>query len=176
LPISTTIGRPSVDCAFTCGVGPYRFSTHETVPIAASFLRADTYGRTACGAGRQYARGQRVERVGLDPPHLRVNRAIVAAQRGLEHEHSEQESREETSEQQAHPRTMGLSRAAFARRFTALIAQPPLAYLTWWRMTTGAPRRSSDRCRTARMLAAPRCPGSRGCRGGSGTADRRWVR
>ncbi|MEU3840755.1 AraC family transcriptional regulator [Streptomyces sp. NPDC028635] len=30
----------------------------------------------------------------------------------------------------------GLSRAAFARRFTALVGTPPLAYLTWWRMTT----------------------------------------
>ena len=28
-----------------------------------------------------------------------------------------------------------MSRAAFARRFTALTAQPPLTYLTWWRMT-----------------------------------------
>ncbi|RST14140.1 AraC family transcriptional regulator [Streptomyces sp. WAC05374] len=43
----------------------------------------------------------------------------------------------------AHPWTVeglgaeaGLSRAAFARRFTALTGQPPLAYLTWWRMTT----------------------------------------
>jgi AraC-like DNA-binding protein len=32
----------------------------------------------------------------------------------------------------------GLSRAAFARRFNALIGQPPLGYLTWWRMTTAA--------------------------------------
>ncbi|MDR8411983.1 AraC family transcriptional regulator [Nonomuraea sp. 3-1Str] len=32
----------------------------------------------------------------------------------------------------------GLSRAAFARRFTALVGQPPLTYLTWWRMTTAA--------------------------------------
>ena len=32
----------------------------------------------------------------------------------------------------------GLSRAAFARRFTTLIGQPPLAYLTWWRMITAA--------------------------------------
>jgi AraC-like DNA-binding protein len=31
-----------------------------------------------------------------------------------------------------------LSRAAFARRFTHLIGQPPLTYLTWWRMTTAA--------------------------------------
>jgi AraC-like DNA-binding protein len=32
----------------------------------------------------------------------------------------------------------GLSRAAFSRRFTALVGQPPMAYLTWWRMTTAA--------------------------------------
>jgi AraC-like DNA-binding protein len=32
----------------------------------------------------------------------------------------------------------GLSRAAFARRFTELVGQPPLAYLTWWRMTLAA--------------------------------------
>ncbi|OLF10749.1 AraC family transcriptional regulator [Actinophytocola xanthii] len=32
----------------------------------------------------------------------------------------------------------GLSRAAFARRFTATVRQPPLAYLTWWRLTTAA--------------------------------------
>jgi AraC-like DNA-binding protein len=31
-----------------------------------------------------------------------------------------------------------LSRAAFARRFTDLVGQPPLAYLTWWRMTVAA--------------------------------------
>lgn len=45
----------------------------------------------------------------------------------------------------AHPWTVeelgargGLSRAAFARRFTALVGEPPLAYLTWWRMTTAS--------------------------------------
>jgi AraC-like DNA-binding protein len=32
----------------------------------------------------------------------------------------------------------GLSRAAFAKRFTTIVGQTPLAYLTWWRMTTGA--------------------------------------
>jgi AraC-like DNA-binding protein len=32
----------------------------------------------------------------------------------------------------------GLSRAPFARRFTALVGQPPLSYVTWWRMTTAA--------------------------------------
>ena len=44
-------------------------------------------------------------------------------------------------EDPAHPWTVealgarsGLSRAAFARRFSTLVGQPPLAYLTWWRM------------------------------------------
>ncbi|MFC5751600.1 AraC family transcriptional regulator [Actinomadura rugatobispora] len=32
----------------------------------------------------------------------------------------------------------GLSRAAFARRFSAAVRQPPLTYLTWWRLTTAA--------------------------------------
>ncbi|TCB98858.1 AraC family transcriptional regulator [Micromonospora zingiberis] len=32
----------------------------------------------------------------------------------------------------------GLSRAPFARRFTTLLGQPPLTYLTWWRMTIAA--------------------------------------
>jgi AraC-like DNA-binding protein len=32
----------------------------------------------------------------------------------------------------------GLSRAPFAKRFTALVGRPPLTYLTWWRMTTAA--------------------------------------
>ncbi|MFE7379104.1 AraC family transcriptional regulator [Streptomyces zhihengii] len=32
----------------------------------------------------------------------------------------------------------GLSRAPFARRFAVLVGQPPLGYLTWWRMTTAA--------------------------------------
>ncbi len=45
----------------------------------------------------------------------------------------------------AHPWTVqdlaarsGLSRSAFARRFTALVGRPPLAYLTWWRLATAA--------------------------------------
>jgi AraC-like DNA-binding protein len=32
----------------------------------------------------------------------------------------------------------GLSRAAFSRRFTALVGQPPLTYPTRWRLTLGA--------------------------------------
>lgn len=45
----------------------------------------------------------------------------------------------------AHPWTVetlgsraGLSRAAFSRRFTTLVGQPPLTYLTWWRLNTAA--------------------------------------
>lgn len=34
--------------------------------------------------------------------------------------------------------TASLSRATFARRFAAHTGQPPLAYLTWWRMTLAA--------------------------------------
>ncbi|MES4908552.1 MULTISPECIES: AraC family transcriptional regulator [unclassified Streptomyces] len=33
---------------------------------------------------------------------------------------------------------VGMSRAAFAARFRALVGEPPLAYLTGWRMTLGA--------------------------------------
>ncbi|MEV0311240.1 AraC family transcriptional regulator [Nonomuraea fuscirosea] len=32
----------------------------------------------------------------------------------------------------------GMSRAGFARRFAALVGQPPLTYLTWWRLMNGA--------------------------------------
>ncbi|MEW9547290.1 AraC family transcriptional regulator [Nonomuraea sp. NPDC050783] len=32
----------------------------------------------------------------------------------------------------------GLSRAGFARRFTEFVGQPPLTYLTWWRLATAA--------------------------------------
>ncbi|MFI1914415.1 AraC family transcriptional regulator [Nocardia sp. NPDC020380] len=32
----------------------------------------------------------------------------------------------------------GLSRAAFARKFTSMVGEPPLAYLTRWRLTTAA--------------------------------------
>ncbi|WP_216205615.1 AraC family transcriptional regulator [Amycolatopsis aidingensis] len=35
-------------------------------------------------------------------------------------------------------RAAGASRAAFARRFTAMVGEPPLAYLTGWRMTLAA--------------------------------------
>ncbi|MZD09916.1 helix-turn-helix domain-containing protein [Streptomyces sp. SID5785] len=32
----------------------------------------------------------------------------------------------------------GVSRATLGRRFTALVGRPPMAYLTWWRMTLAA--------------------------------------
>lgn len=52
----------------------------------------------------------------------------------------------------AHPWTVqslaaraDLSRAAFSRRFSMLVGQPPLAYLTWWRMgLAGRLLRSTD--------------------------------
>ncbi len=33
---------------------------------------------------------------------------------------------------------VGLSRAALARRFTALVGEPPMAYLTGWRLALAA--------------------------------------
>lgn len=39
----------------------------------------------------------------------------------------------------------GLSRSVFAERFTALVGQPPMTYLAWWRMTSaGRMLRESD--------------------------------
>ncbi|MFI2202389.1 AraC family transcriptional regulator [Streptomyces sp. NPDC020192] len=39
----------------------------------------------------------------------------------------------------------GVSRATLSRRFTALVGRPPMAYLTWWRLTLAATRlRGSD--------------------------------
>ncbi|GGU83721.1 AraC family transcriptional regulator [Streptomyces filipinensis] len=39
----------------------------------------------------------------------------------------------------------GVSRATLARRFTSLVGRPPMAYLTWWRLTLAATRlRTSD--------------------------------
>ncbi|MFD8300786.1 AraC family transcriptional regulator [Streptomyces sp. NPDC059690] len=39
----------------------------------------------------------------------------------------------------------GVSRATLARRFTALVGRPPMAYLTWWRLTLAATRlRATD--------------------------------
>jgi AraC-like DNA-binding protein len=58
--------------------------------------------------------------------------AIAAALRGIHHEPAQQWTVE------ALGALAGLSRAAFARRFTTLVGDPPLAYLTWWRMTMAA--------------------------------------
>ncbi|GGO91868.1 AraC family transcriptional regulator [Wenjunlia tyrosinilytica] len=33
---------------------------------------------------------------------------------------------------------VGMSRTAFAKRFTSFVGQPPMAYLTWWRLSTAA--------------------------------------
>jgi AraC-like DNA-binding protein len=60
-----------------------------------------------------------------DPPTARVLAAV----------HSEP-GRAWTVEQLA--AVAGMSRAAFARRFAAVVGEPPLTYLTRWRMTTAA--------------------------------------
>ncbi|MCD0445018.1 AraC family transcriptional regulator [Glycomyces sp. A-F 0318] len=35
-------------------------------------------------------------------------------------------------------RAAGMSRSGFAERFARMVGRPPMAYLTWWRMTTAA--------------------------------------
>ncbi|HEY2671459.1 MAG TPA: AraC family transcriptional regulator [Rugosimonospora sp.] len=58
--------------------------------------------------------------------------AVAAALRAVHSDPSRQWTVEELAAQ------ADLSRAAFARRFAGLVGQPPLAYLTWWRMTLAA--------------------------------------
>jgi AraC-like DNA-binding protein len=60
------------------------------------------------------------------------DREIAAALSAL---HTDPAARWRIEDLAAH---VGLSRATLARRFTALTGQPPIAYLTWWRMTTAA--------------------------------------
>ncbi|MCU1640154.1 MAG: transcriptional regulator, AraC family [Nocardia sp.] len=49
----------------------------------------------------------------------------------------------------------GVSRATFAKRFTTVVGQPPLTYLTWWRMITAA--RLLDRTDSPIHTIAQRC-------------------
>lgn len=58
--------------------------------------------------------------------------AIAAALRGIHREPSRAWTVESLGE------AAGLSRAAFARRFATTVGEPPLAYLTRWRMITAA--------------------------------------
>ena len=46
---------------------------------------------------------------------------------------------------------VGLSRAAFAKRFAALVGEPPLAYVTRWRLTLAARLLRSRTCRLERL-------------------------
>nr|WP_260194456.1 AraC family transcriptional regulator [Actinophytocola gossypii] len=65
-------------------------------------------------------------------PRALRDREIAAALAAL---HADPAAPWRTADLAAH---VGLSRATLARRFTALIGQPPMTYLTWWRMTTAA--------------------------------------
>ncbi len=51
-------------------------------------------------------------------------------------------------------RLCGLSRSTFAVRFTACVGQPPLRYLTWWRMTRAAAMLRADDQPLTRVAAA----------------------
>ncbi|MFD7631705.1 AraC family transcriptional regulator [Streptomyces sp. NPDC059851] len=58
--------------------------------------------------------------------------AIAAALNHLHREPARPWTVQELSNQ------VGLSRTAFAKRFTSFVGQSPMAYLAWWRMTTAA--------------------------------------
>lgn len=49
--------------------------------------------------------------------------------------------------------TVGLSRSALAQRFTDLIGQPPMQYLTRWRLTVAAQRLRTESATLARIAA-----------------------
>lgn len=84
-----------------------------------------------------------------DAPRWSAALADPATGRALAAIHAEP-SRPWTVEQLA--ATARLSRAAFARRFTALVGEPPLTYLTRWRMTT-ATRLLRDTDKPLRQVA-----------------------
>ena len=48
---------------------------------------------------------------------------------------------------------VGLSRSSFAQRFTEFIGQPPMQYLTRWRLTVAAQRLRSEQISLARLAA-----------------------
>ena len=50
-------------------------------------------------------------------------------------------------------RQVGLSRAAFSRRFTATVGEPPLTYLTSWRLALAADRLRHDDAPVFRVAA-----------------------
>jgi AraC-like DNA-binding protein len=58
--------------------------------------------------------------------------AMIAALRCI---HEEPERRWSVRELGA---AAGMSRSAFSKRFSSLLGQPPMTYLTWWRMTAAA--------------------------------------
>jgi AraC-like DNA-binding protein len=60
------------------------------------------------------------------------DRAIAAALQAIHSDPGRQWTVEELGQH------VGLSRAAFARRFSTLVGQPPLTYVRWWRMITAA--------------------------------------
>ncbi|MQA97573.1 MAG: helix-turn-helix domain-containing protein [Streptosporangiales bacterium] len=70
----------------------------------------------------------------LSRPHIALLRdpSLVAAVDGIHGDPARPWTVEELG------RRAGLSRATFARRFTAMTGRPPLTYLTWWRMTLAA--------------------------------------
>jgi AraC-like DNA-binding protein len=162
IPLDEAVASPGGDTDFLCG--KYRFDHTRTHPLLAQLpeavhvpaqvgrhpeLRAaidllaaeangDRSGRDAVISGLLDLLLVYIVRTWLDEhaqqgwPRALHDTEVAAALTAL---HSDPAAPWRIEDLAAH---VGLSRATLARRFTALTGQPPMAYLTWWRMTTAA--------------------------------------
>ncbi|HEY4457198.1 MAG TPA: AraC family transcriptional regulator [Pseudonocardiaceae bacterium] len=162
IPLDQAVASPGGDTDFLCG--KYRFDRTRTHPLLTqlpevvhvpaqlgrhSELRAaidllaaeangDRSGRDAVISGLLDLLLVYIVRTWLDEhaqegwPRALHDTEVAAALTAL---HSDPAAPWRIEDLAAH---VGLSRATLARRFTALTGQPPMAYLTWWRMTTAA--------------------------------------
>lgn len=162
IPLEEAVGSAEGDTDFLCG--KYRFDHTRTHPLLAELpevvhvpahlgrhpeLRSaidllaaeatdERSGRDAVIAGLLDLLLVYIVRAWLDEhaddgwPRALRDREVAAALTAL---HTDPAAPWRIEDLAAH---VGLSRATLARRFTALTGQPPMAYLTWWRMTSAA--------------------------------------
>jgi AraC-like DNA-binding protein len=162
LPFDTAVDDPDGETDFLCG--KYRLDRTRTHPVLADLpevvhlpaqLGHHPELRTAIGLLAGEVTGERpgrdavigglldllltyLVRAWLDEnsetgwPRALRDREIAAALRAL---HADPAAPWRVEDLARH---VGVSRATLARRFSALTGQAPMAYLTWWRMTSAA--------------------------------------
>ena len=162
IPLERAVAAPDGDTDFLCG--KYRFDHTRTHPVLAQLpevvhvpahlgrhpelraaidllageANAGRSGRDAAISGLLDLLLVYIVRAWLDEhaqqgwPRALHDREVAAALTAL---HGDPAAPWRIEDLAAH---VGLSRATLARRFSALTGQPPMAYLTWWRMTTAA--------------------------------------